>query len=100
MKKLTLIDDWKKSYKLYTMWILSFIAVLPQIWNELTIAGVINSSALPKEFAAVITTLGVIGMTLRIVKQNVEKINQQVAQEIGASEPSTPTTDSATDTTK
>ena len=86
MLKITLIDNWKTSYKFYTMWILSFITMFPQIWNQLVEAGVISSASLPKEFTVVMTSLGAIGMAVRIMKQNVEKINQEVAQEIKSSE--------------
>ncbi len=62
-----LIDDWKRAWRLWSVQIFAVIAVLPDIWQQISALGLLDG--LPHEAVWVFRVLGVIGVVCRVVQQ-------------------------------
>lgn len=67
--ELTLIDDWKKAWKLYSVWIFALVLAGPDIYNAAVTAGLISADHVPALFGRLVNIVGFVGIVSRIVKQ-------------------------------
>lgn len=71
--KIKLINNWKKFYKLWSVWIFALIAVSPEIYNQLMAMGLLNDVHISISY--LVKFLAIVGITSRLVKQNESKYN-------------------------
>lgn len=68
--RLTVIEDWKKAWKFYSMWALVFIGMLPDLWNSMIASGIaFSGDEVPGAFSWTIKSVVAGAFALRFVKQ-------------------------------
>jgi hypothetical protein len=67
--KLALIDDWKKFYTFYSIWMFVLIGSSGDIYNAVVMSGLVDSSSVPDVMLKVLKGLALAGALSRIVAQ-------------------------------
>lgn len=70
MIKMKLIDDWHKSWKLFSFWVFAAIGAFPDIYGAVVAMG--WSEELPEAAKWTLRTMAVIGISARLIKQNLD----------------------------
>jgi hypothetical protein len=66
---LTMVDDWKKAWKFYSVWAMALVAALPDIYNAMISSGLLGGDDAPSALTWGIR-IGAIGaLLLRLVNQ-------------------------------
>lgn len=84
--KLTLIDDWQKAYKLYSVWFFIILGSLPQIWDTAVSSGLLDTPLIPPAFKALVGTISAIALVARLVKQQAAVLEAEVKAKLAADE--------------
>lgn len=91
--KLQLIDDWKKAYKLYSIWFFVILGSLPQLWDTAVQSGLMETALIPPAFKALVGTISAIALVMRLIKQQSAVLEAEVkaklAEEATASQKNT-----------
>lgn len=75
-----LIDDWRKSLKLISVYFFAAVIASPEIFATLTeLAGQQGQQVLPQSFVELIRTIGTLGLIFRLVRQSKKTIDDQNA---------------------
>lgn len=75
-----LIDDWRKSLKLISVYFFAAVIASPEIFATLTeLAGQQGQQVLPQRFVELIRTIGTLGLIFRLVRQSKKTIDDQNA---------------------
>ena len=64
-----LIDDWRQAWKFYSTWALAVLAVMPDIYNALLAADLLNTDDIPDYAAWAIRGVAVLGIVSRFINQ-------------------------------
>lgn len=64
-----LIEMWRSSWRLWSIWALALLMAMPEIYNELTYSGVFNTEDWPT-VTRIMQGLAGLGIVARLVKQN------------------------------
>ncbi len=64
-----LVEDAAKWYKMYSIWVFAFIAVLPDIWNLVVESGLLQDTEVGQKLNATIKLVSLLGAVMRLVKQ-------------------------------
>lgn len=67
--ELTMIADWRKAWKLYSVWIFSLLLALPDLYNAAISSNLITADHVPVLFSRLVNIIGFVGIASRIVKQ-------------------------------
>jgi hypothetical protein len=67
--ELTLINEWRQAWKLYSVWIFALVLAGPDIFNAAVSAGLISADHVPALFGRLVNIVGFVGIVSRIVKQ-------------------------------
>lgn len=71
--KIKLIENWKKAYKLWSVWFFILIGIAPDLYNSLSYMGWLEQA--PQPFIWFIRVLATIGFISRLIKQ--QKIEEK-----------------------
>lgn len=75
-----LIDDWRKSLRLISVYFFAAVIASPEIFATLTeLAGQQGQQVLPQRFVELIRTIGTLGLIFRLVRQSKKTIDDQNA---------------------
>lgn len=75
-----LIDEWRKSLKLISVYFFAAVIASPEIFATLTeLAGQQGQQVLPQRFVELIRTIGTLGLIFRLVRQSKKTIDDQNA---------------------
>lgn len=66
---MALIADWKQGWKFYSTWALALLAVLPDAYNAILAAGLLNAEDMPDVASWAIRIVAVLGIVSRFVSQ-------------------------------
>ena len=64
-----LVDDWRDVWKYYSTWALAVLAVMPDIYNALLAADLLNTDDIPDYAAWAIRGVAVLGIVSRFINQ-------------------------------
>lgn len=67
--KFSLIDDWKKAYKLYSLWFFAIIGLVPDLFNLAVQYEIVSSTSAPAILSHAIKLIAFFGAASRLVKQ-------------------------------
>lgn len=62
-----LIDEWRKSYKLMSIWVFSAIIAFPDIYDAIALMNWMEELPTPAKWA--IRVMGAIGVAVRLIRQ-------------------------------
>lgn len=71
MGKIKVISQWRHAWKLTSVWVFLTIGAFPDIYNAVVAAGLHDE--LPETAKTCLRILAVVGIALRLIKQNVDK---------------------------
>lgn len=71
MGKIEVIVHWRHAWKLTSVWVFVVIGAFPDIYNAVVAAGLHDE--LPDTAKICLRVLAVVGIALRLIKQNVDK---------------------------
>lgn len=80
--KITLVDEAKQFYKLYSIWFFAILGLMPDLYNLAVDNHLVDGGNAPAFLARVINIVAFAGAAMRLVKQKV--VAEQVAQEAAA----------------
>lgn len=66
---LTVVDDWRKAWRFYSVWALAVVGVLPDAYNAIVTAGLLGGSETPEALTWSMRAAAIGGILLRIVRQ-------------------------------
>ena len=83
MKKLqiTLIDEWRHCWKLYSVWIFAFLMAAPELYNAAISAGLISQEQVPGVFSKLMSLVSFVGLVSRVVSQKKATISELPPEE-------------------
>lgn len=64
-----LISNWQQFYKMWSIWAMAAIAVLPEIYNAAVELGLLDDTIAPKSLSYTLKLLAFIGIVARLIKQ-------------------------------
>ena len=64
-----LIEDWRQAWKFYSVWALAVLVALPDLYNALLAAGLLDAEALPPVASWSIRIVAIAGLVVRFVNQ-------------------------------
>lgn len=64
-----LIEDWRQTWKFYSVWALAVLAALPDLYNALLAAGLLDAEAMPAAASWSIRIVAIAGIVFRFVNQ-------------------------------
>lgn len=67
--KLELIAEWKHFYKMYSIWAMVIMGMLPDIYNELVSSGIFEGTVVDHAFAKIAKAVALVGVLSRVIKQ-------------------------------
>lgn len=76
--KLQLIDDWKKAYKLYSVWFFVILGSLPQMWDTAVQSGLMETPLIPPAFKALVGTISAVALVMRLITQQSAALEAEV----------------------
>lgn len=71
MAKIELINNWRHAWKLTEVWVFLIIGTFPDIYNAVVAAGIHDE--LPESAKVCLRVLAIMGIALRLIKQNIHK---------------------------
>ena len=71
MARIEIIAQWKHAWKLTSVWVFLVIGAFPDIYNAVIAAGLHDE--IPESAKMYLRGLAVIGIALRLIKQNFDK---------------------------
>lgn len=77
MKKfeLVLIEDWRKCWKLYSVWFFAILMAAPELYNAAISAGLLSQEQVPGLFSKLMSLVSFLGLVSRVVAQKQKTIN-------------------------
>lgn len=78
MKKLevVLIEDWRKAWKMYSVWFFALLMAFPELYNAAISSGLIAQAEVPPLFSKLVTLISFMGMASRLVGQKQKSIEE------------------------
>lgn len=64
-----LIEDWRQAWKFYSVWALAVLVALPDLYNALLAAGLLDADAMPPVAAWSVRIVAIAGLVVRFVNQ-------------------------------
>lgn len=64
-----LIENWRQAWRFYSVWAMAVLAALPDLYNMLLAAGLLEADAIPPLAAWSIRIVAIAGIVVRFVKQ-------------------------------
>ena len=64
-----LIVDWKQGWKFYSTWALAVLAVMPDVYNAILAADLLNTDDIPDYAAWAIRGVAILGIVSRFINQ-------------------------------
>ena len=64
-----LIEDWRQAWKYYSVWALAVLVALPDLYNALLAAGLLEADAMPPMAAWSVRIVAIAGLVVRFVNQ-------------------------------
>lgn len=64
-----IIPDWRQGWKFYSTWALAVLAVMPDIYNALLAADLLNTDDIPDYAAWAIRGVAILGIVSRFINQ-------------------------------
>lgn len=78
--KFTVIDDWKKAWKFYSVWAFAIVAAIPDAYNAVIASGLLDGSGASETLTWSIRAAAIGGLLLRFVKQAQPKLPDDTDQ--------------------
>lgn len=82
--QLQLIEGWQKFYKMWSVWAMILIAVLPELYNAALAAGILTDEQAPQTLSYLVKIVAFIGIATRIIKQAKLEAERQAALAVAA----------------
>lgn len=67
--EMVLIEDWRKMYKMYSVWFFALLMAMPELYNAAITAGLITQDQVPGFFSKIVSLVSFLGLCSRIVAQ-------------------------------
>lgn len=67
--KLELIAEWKQAWRMYSVWAMVIMGMLPDIYNELVASGIFEGTEVDHLFGRIAKLVALIGVMTRVLKQ-------------------------------
>lgn len=64
-----LISDWRQAWRYYSVWALAVLVALPDLYNALQAAGLMDADAMPPVAAWSVRIVAIAGLVVRFVNQ-------------------------------
>lgn len=64
-----LIADWRQGYKFYSAWALALLAVMPDVYNALLAAGLLDAEVMPEAASWAVRLVAILGIVSRFISQ-------------------------------
>lgn len=77
--KITLVDEAKQFYKLYSIWFFAILGLMPDLYNLAVANQLVDGGSAPAFLARIINVVAFTGAAMRLVKQKV--VAEQAAKE-------------------
>lgn len=77
MIKVELIDDWKSAWRFISIWVMAFMAILPELYQLAISMGVLSEETAPGALVRIMQALSFIGIAMRMIKQKIPEIQEQ-----------------------
>lgn len=71
MKRITIIENWRESYKFWSIKVMGLMFVFPDIYNQLSSAGYLEDA--PHEILVCMRVFAGVGMLARLLSQRESK---------------------------
>lgn len=67
--KVELVAEWRHFYRMYSIWAMVIMGMLPDIYNELVASGIFEGTEVDHIFARIAKLVALIGVLSRLIKQ-------------------------------
>lgn len=67
---MNLIENWRQAWRYYSVWAFAALAALPDLYNALLAAGLMDADAMPPVATWSVRIVAIAGIVLRFVRQH------------------------------
>ena len=64
-----LIEDWRQAWRFYSVWAFAVLAALPELYNLLQAAGLLDDGSIPPVAAWSVRAIAIAGIVSRFIRQ-------------------------------
>lgn len=64
-----IISDWRQGWKFYSTWALALLAVMPDVYNALLAAGLLDAEVMPELASWAVRLVAIAGIVSRFISQ-------------------------------
>jgi hypothetical protein len=64
-----IIENWRHAWRYYSVWAMAVLVALPDLYNALLAAGLLEAEAMPPLASWSIRIVAIVGLVVRFIKQ-------------------------------